>query len=79
MVLKNLKVKSNKVDKNLFRESTCPVCNKTFVYICDSVDWGWRLNNTNYCSYKCMRVVEKQQMQKKLQKELDKEKHNSIY
>lgn len=44
---------------NFYEEIECPVCHKKFYLRCLSTSYGWRLGEDLYCSYTCMRKVEK--------------------
>lgn len=43
----------------------CPECGKEYMRTCDVEEWGWRLKDKNYCSYKCMRVAERRMLENK--------------
>lgn len=40
-------------------ERECPVCHKPFLMY--SPDWGWKHGQKIVCSYRCMRVLEREQ------------------
>ena len=44
---------------NFLEEIECPVCHKKFYLRCAPESYGWRLDQDLYCSYTCMRKIEK--------------------
>ena len=49
--------------RTLTYESVCPECKKTFERL--TAEWGWKIKDKRYCSYKCMRAVENRENEKK--------------
>ena len=49
---------------DFWEERECPVCHKKFLLCCAPNEYGWSLSGTLYCSYGCMRKVEKRVVEK---------------
>ena len=44
---------------DIVEEKVCPVCHKKFYIRCECEEYGWRIGEALYCSYTCMRKIEK--------------------
>ena len=63
---------NQELEKKIFKtRRRCPICGKPISPFI-SADYGWKLDKKIFCSYTCMRVVEKQREEaekKKIEKQ----------